>query len=262
MPGIGRFPFGQPVLPVIQKDRSPKKVFVLGVYASAVHAKWIGPDGKLRVTALAVDSEPEIFWKGTDISEIVRKIIITPEAGTLEPASQKLNGPSGRALDELFLEPLGVSREIAWLCDLVPYSCMNPGQERAIREKYMPLVQKGLVPEPDWRPVPSELASPIRRTEIEAEINDSQASVIITLGDQPLRWFTKYYGSKENLSLYGTEGSEYGLLHPIKIGVREISLLPLVHPRQAAGLGIHSANWLEVHRQWMKRTAPELLKSL
>jgi hypothetical protein len=36
------FPFGQPVVPVIQQDRSPKKVFILGVYASAVHARRIG----------------------------------------------------------------------------------------------------------------------------------------------------------------------------------------------------------------------------
>ncbi len=32
----GVFPFGQPIVPVAQQDRTPKKVFVLGVYASAV----------------------------------------------------------------------------------------------------------------------------------------------------------------------------------------------------------------------------------
>ena len=35
------FPFGQPLKPVQQLNRSPKKAFVLGVYASAVHARWI-----------------------------------------------------------------------------------------------------------------------------------------------------------------------------------------------------------------------------
>jgi hypothetical protein len=34
------FPFGETVRPLVQQDRSPKKVFVLGVYASAVHARW------------------------------------------------------------------------------------------------------------------------------------------------------------------------------------------------------------------------------
>ena len=39
------FPFGQPVRRVEQQDRAPKRVFVLGVYASAVHARWIDVDG-------------------------------------------------------------------------------------------------------------------------------------------------------------------------------------------------------------------------
>lgn len=35
------FPFGEELKPVLQQDRTPKKVFVLGVYASAVHARWV-----------------------------------------------------------------------------------------------------------------------------------------------------------------------------------------------------------------------------
>lgn len=38
MTTIGTFPFGEPVKAVTQTDRSEKDVFVLGVYASAVHA--------------------------------------------------------------------------------------------------------------------------------------------------------------------------------------------------------------------------------
>jgi len=33
----------------------------LGVYVSAVQAKWLNKDGKIIVQALAVASEPEIF---------------------------------------------------------------------------------------------------------------------------------------------------------------------------------------------------------
>jgi hypothetical protein len=36
---IESFPFRRPVRKVSQKDRTQKKVFVLGVYASAVHAQ-------------------------------------------------------------------------------------------------------------------------------------------------------------------------------------------------------------------------------
>ena len=41
MEPIGTFPFGQPVQKVVQTDRRPKSVLVLGVYASAVHARWV-----------------------------------------------------------------------------------------------------------------------------------------------------------------------------------------------------------------------------
>jgi hypothetical protein len=55
------FPFGQPLCSIQQGDRTPQRVFVLGVYASAVHARWVGLDGAIRVRALAVASEPYIF---------------------------------------------------------------------------------------------------------------------------------------------------------------------------------------------------------
>ena len=256
---IGVFPFGQPILPVTQKDRKPKRVFILGVYASAVHARWLGPDGKPLIAAIGVASEPEIFWRGNGVEAILSQISVPREAGHLEPASEKLNGPSGVALDERFLAPLGLSRGESWLCDLVPHSCMNPRQKVAIQERYMPFVQQSLLPNPVWRQIPQQLASESRRSEIVAEVLKSKASVIITLGDQPLRWFTRHFGSKGRLVTYGTGAADYGHLHPIVVEGREISLLPLVHPRQAAGLGTHSSAWLDAHKLWAKKTAPSLL---
>ena len=58
-----QFPFGRIVNPMVQKDQTPKKVFVLGVYASAVHAKWI-KNNRIICKALSVASEPCIFWDG------------------------------------------------------------------------------------------------------------------------------------------------------------------------------------------------------
>ena len=60
------FPFGTPITPVKQADTTPKRVFVLGVYASAVHARWVADDGKTIINALGVASEPEIFWRGEE----------------------------------------------------------------------------------------------------------------------------------------------------------------------------------------------------
>lgn len=50
----GYFPFGQPVRDIVQTDQTAKKVFILGVYASAVHAQWKGVDNRVVVQALAI----------------------------------------------------------------------------------------------------------------------------------------------------------------------------------------------------------------
>lgn len=86
MGAIGRFPFGEPIRPVRQADGSAKDAFVLGVYASAVHARWVGPEGRVRIGALAVASEPEIFWRGDGAEEIVSRVSVPPGTGRLVPA--------------------------------------------------------------------------------------------------------------------------------------------------------------------------------
>ena len=96
------FPFGEELKKVEQKEKKPKEVFVLGVYASAVHAKWIDKDGKQKVSALAVASEPDIFWTGEKAAEIISSIPIPKELGKLVvPSDKRLNGPSGNVLDNL-----------------------------------------------------------------------------------------------------------------------------------------------------------------
>lgn len=71
MTQIGTFPFGQVIQDLIQEDQTPKRVFILGVYASAVYARWIGTDDRTIVIALAVASEPYIFWRGDKVREII-----------------------------------------------------------------------------------------------------------------------------------------------------------------------------------------------
>lgn len=78
------YPFGQTVRPLRQEDKSPKKVFVLGVYASAVHARW-KKDGKVICQALAVASEPHIFWDGDpeEAKRIIDAVAMPAELGSL-----------------------------------------------------------------------------------------------------------------------------------------------------------------------------------
>lgn len=259
MVSILTFPFGQPVERVVQADRRPKRVFVLGVYASAVHARWLAEDGSTLIEAVAVASEPEVFWRGDGAERIVSEIRLPAGAGRLEPAAENLNGPSGVALDELFFEPLGLARSDAWLADLVPHSCKNDRQAAALRRAYDPLIGTLGLPAYDWPSVPAALADAERRTQITAEIAEASPDVLITLGDQPLKWFASSFGAKARLGSYGEARDRYGRLHEIRIGQRTMTLLPLAHPRQVARLGSHSAQWAGLHEHWVKRVAPDLL---
>ncbi len=259
---VGTFPFGQPIQSVAQADRSPKRVFVLGVYASKVHARWCDARGTQMVKALGVASEPYIFWRGEGVEEILSTIDVPFDVGRLVPADADLNGPSGRSVDEDFLEPLGLRREDAWLCDLLPHSCMNKCQAKAIRQHYLPLVEQFLLPPVNWPTPPRKLADMTRREEIADELLESTADVLVTLGDYPLKWFGRVFGTKVSLKGYGKDSQAYGLLHDVVIKGRALKLLPLVHPRQADGLGHHDPKWKALHENWVRRVAPAVRRSL
>ena len=260
MADVGTFPFGEAVRKVEQADRTRKRVFVLGVYSSAVHAQWLGPDGKRLVTALAVCSEPDIFWRGEGAAELISRIPVPERVGRLVPAAAGLNGPSGIALDECILGPIGLARSDAWLCDLVCHSCLNPSQEAAIRRTYLPLVSSHGLPMPSVPPVPRVLADSARRAAILGEFLESGAEVLIVLGDQPLRWFLRPLAqTPARLAEFGELPQEYGRPHAVSLGGRDIVVVPLAHPRQIARLGSSSHDWYERHARWMQESARSLL---
>ncbi|MDO9087969.1 MAG: hypothetical protein Q7U53_17315 [Anaerolineaceae bacterium] len=261
MENIGTFPFGQPVHVVHQADRTPKKVFVLGVYASAVHARWINTRNKTVVSALAVASEPYIFWRGDNVESILQKIEIPGELGELVPPEKSFNGPSGLALDDLILNPLGLERDQAWICDLVPHSCVNPGQQRAIEREYFPLKDKYNLPEPSVPSVPQILSDEKRRNQILAEIIESRAVTLIMLGDKPIQWFLKFYDNRyKRLSDFVQTEDLYGHLNDTRIENVDLKILPLAHPRQIAKLGKSSDIWYKAHQNWLKKTSTHIIE--
>lgn len=260
---IGIFPFGQPVQEVVQKDCAPKDVFVLGVYSSAVHARWVDVMGKTVVRALAVASEPYIFWRGDKAESIIQQITIPEELGKLIPADQSLNGPSGLALDDLILNPLGLSRQKAWLCDLVPHSCVNIAQSEAIARVYTPIASQYGLAKHTVPPVPNVLADDNRRRAILDELIKSESKVLILLGDKPIQWFLSYFDAHwRKLSDFGRDSQSYGRLHPVRLGNREIKVLPVAHPRQIAKLGQSSEIWHAAHETWCRQFAEKISRSI
>ena len=246
------FPFGQELHKLVQEDISPKKVFVLGVYASAVHARW-KKDGHIICQALAVASEPCIFWDGNpeEAKRIIGAVVIPSELGTLEPAGRQLNGPSAKVLDENILAPLGYTREEAWLCDCLPETRLNSSQAKVIRERYNPLIEQyGLNPVtiPNR---PFVFCDKKRCEEITEELMQSGADLLILLGDIPIAQYLNnvadvpYSGLGEYVDMYG-----YGNVSDTVINGKTIKVLPLAHPRQIGALGAHSEKWHLAHKAW------------
>lgn len=249
------FPFGQELKKVEQKEKSPKEVFVLGVYASAVHAKWIDKNGKRKVSALAVASEPDIFWTGEKAEEIISSIHIPKELGKLVvPSDKRFNGPSGNVLDNLFLKPLNLDRNKAWLCDLLPESRVNEQQGKALKDHYTSgLISKYNLPLATIPKLRKEdLNSEKRRNEILGELEASKAETIILLGDLPIKHFLHYFDKRfSKLSDFGKTKETYGKGQNIKIASKEYNVIALCHPRQAGRLGRSNTYWWELHNDWV-----------
>lgn len=281
------FPFGQELHPLTQGDRTRKKVFVLGVYASAVHATW-KRNGQLVCRALAVASEPRIFWDGdpTEAERIISSIEIPPELGTLEPAGRNLNGPSAKMLDEHILASLGLSREDAWLCDCLPETRLNPGQANAIRRSYDPLKEAYGLNDVTVPRVPKSFCDEKRAEEITEELMESGAELLVLLGDIPIRQYLKrvadvpYSTLKEYCDLYGygtrmkavirrrkddgnigrterrdveKDGGQNSDGNDYQVDFKTIEVLPFTHPHQIGGMGAHSGKWKQMHLEWEER---------
>lgn len=248
------FPFGNVLEKIVQTDRSPKKNFVLGVYGSAVHAKWVGLDGRPKVAALAVASEPEIFWQGDNADRIISKIKIPEELGFLKvPDNQNLNGPTGKTLDSHYLHPLKTNRNETWLCDLIPESRLNDQQQRAISNFYTDEKIRKFKLKPVTIPLfrKKELNSEKRAKEILFELEESKAERIILLGDLPIRYFLYFFDSRyKRLAQFGENQKSYGEEHIFKINGKLYKVIPLCHPRQSNKLGVSNSNWTNLHLRW------------
>jgi hypothetical protein len=248
---IGTFPFGQSIHVVKQTDRAAKDCFVLGVYASAVHARWVDPEGRELAKALAVASEPQIFWNGANQEGVISQVSIPPLAGSLLPAP--LNGASGKALEQYYLAPLKLMRKDVWLCDLLPFFHVRPksAQDYCIHTTHNQLALLHGWPIANIPRLSGTFTIDSKRVAaIQQELAESQAKVLITLGDDPLRLFTCRFDEKGRTSVREFGTTTYGQPQKLKIAGHELIHIPLVHPRQAGKLGTYSSEWRNLHDAW------------
>lgn len=252
------YPFGSKLKKVEQQDKSSKKVFVLGVNASAVHAKWIDADGNVKVNALPVASEPYIFWNGDNADQIIKDIQIPSELGKLIPLNDESNAPLGKVVDELYLEPLEYKRDDVWFCNLIPYSRLNQDQEKAIEANYKPLVEVNNLTGCTI-PVlhPSEFENQSRLGEILAELEQSQADTILLLGDLTIKHFLSHFTDFQSLSDFTKDFDDlgklvyYGKTYKINIAGKQYNVIPLTHPRPDLNFKSGGIYWNEFHEYWL-----------
>ncbi|SMO58431.1 hypothetical protein SAMN06273567_102375 [Geodermatophilus aquaeductus] len=224
---------------------------MLGVYPSALHVRWTHP--RFRIAAVAVDQEPWPFWDGRDEGERVDRwceaVDWREEWGRASPVG-RMNGSSGRVVDERVLAPLGLDFNSVWLTDVLPFFHVHRGpgtQGAAMAERYDVFAREHGLPEhllPD-RPSPARLVEQALRTESQRlvdELIESRSPLLVTLGDEALAVAAALLtgGLPRRLTRTG-----YGSRHRVDLGGRTLDVLPLVHPGQRSQL------WARTHDDWI-----------
>lgn len=243
-----RFPFGTPLRPTPPvRPASAPAGFVIGVHAGAVHARWIGPDGRDRCRAIPVAPEPHAFWRGEDAAGIVGAIAegVPAEIGRLEPAPEPYDGAIGRALDTYVLGPLRLPRESCLVTDLHDAYLLPAGQRAALARYEAARAGTSLPPARlPLRPRKLEVGGDRARAVRQAFLA-SGAALLVTLGDEPARAFLGRAGRLSH--------DRYGEPELVDVDGRRVVVLRLCHPRHPGRLGSLSPDWELTHVRWVRR---------
>lgn len=273
----GVFPFGQPSTerPARRPTSGPAAAFLLGVYPSALHVCWRPPRWLVKevshlkgVRALAIDVEPVVFWDGAGADAYVdawKQAISFREGddrdswGHVTPHG---NGTSGATLGSDVLTPLNLDAAKVWYSDVVPWYFVKRSRSHggrreqgdAIDTEYAPLVARdprlaaACLP---TRPSPRHLvrwASAQRRATLRKEILESEAPLLVTVGEEARLVAAGIADHVEGAPTHPlcVTMQGYGELGAISILRRRVHWLALRHPAQ------HRAQWDEMHCRWVE----------
>jgi hypothetical protein len=235
------FPFGRPVVACKPSAADRRPLFVLGAYPSALHVAWTPPTPFRSIQALAVDNEPEPFWTGADQESRVdawkRLVGFDPERWGSVSVAGRFNGSSGVWIDNNVLKPLGFERAQAWITDsLDTYRCSDGVRDR-LADTYAPVAKEVGLPPAVLAAHPSEddiIREAVQRhqSRLRDELSRASPDMIVTLGNAALavvREILPRTGGADTQKLSSSpEG--YGTPVKLKLGSRDVELLPLAHP--------------------------------
>jgi hypothetical protein len=255
------FPFGQPVLPRPPSATEPRAVFVLGAYPSGFHVAWWPPGREDRRTpdakALIVDNEPEVFWDGAEAADLLarwrRDVGFVDSWGRVALAEAGHNGPSGLWLRDKILVPLGRRRTDCWITDCLDTARLNAGQQRRIRETYLPVSGRLGLPTPNMESTPSGDGGIVREAReghlerLSRELDAARPELIITLGNAALgvlRLLVEIDSGDPGPAL---AEARYGAEVQVRFGARPVRWLPLVYSRS----GERIPKWRQIHLRWV-----------
>lgn len=233
----------------------PRPLFILGAYPSAFHVAWRPPaaSGLDPIKAVAVDNEPEPFWTGADEASrlISWKSAVQFDSdrwGEVGPVG-RLNGSSGRWLDEQILGPLGYCRAKTWITDcLDTYSCSS-SLRRRLSDTYdrMPgLPQWNLPAHPSEEDIVKQSIND-HMVRIRSELDAAWPTRILTLGNAALRVLAQLVHAARGTSIpnrLSADAAGYGQPVLVHLQGRSVEWIPFAHPAAPKP-------YQDAHRAWL-----------
>ena len=255
------YPFGGTVSPRPPSAEGPRRAFVLGAYPSALHVSWTPPAGLgRRVRSLPVADELSPFWDGTDANRLVdqwrNEVGFSPDWGRVELPGSELNGSSGRPVEPMYLSPLGLARDDAWLTDCLDTYRASEGVARAIATVYDPIADELGLPRAQLglHPAEAEIVAEARRDHSErlvSEIATCAPDTIITLGNAALRvlWSLPGIVPMRPDPPTALTPRDYGRPCDVRVDGRPVTLWAVGHPNIVR----KNAAYAAAHDEWMRR---------
>lgn len=245
---VGTFPFGMPLRRTPpQTPSGPTWAIIVGVYPSAIHATWFGPEGGVLCRAMAVGTEPHSFWTGGDGGARLQAIQerVPERMGRLELPRGDYNGCSGRTLNSDYLVPLQLKREECWVTDLHDTYFVSVRNAQAIASQYTRRAAQVEGIPPVRFPERPRLNKPteVRLRALKDEFTQADPEWVITLGNDPIG---PIFGGR----IGPLVPQRYGKPFEAEVFGRRVKALCLCHPRQAAKLGLSSRRWFDAHGSW------------